>query len=37
MAAGEDDKIPLFKFTEIMERILNMGGEQFPVEIDKFA
>jgi len=27
MAAGEDDKIPLFKFTEIMERILNMGGE----------
>lgn len=36
-AVGEDDKIPLFKFTEIMGRILNWGGETFPMEIDKFA
>lgn len=36
-AAGENDKIPLFKFTEIMEWILNRGWETFPMEIDKFA
>jgi len=34
---GENDKIPLFKFTEIMERILNRGRESFAMEIDKFA
>ena len=36
-AVGEDDKIPLFKFTEIMGWILNIGNETFAMEIDKFA
>jgi len=36
-AVGEDDKIPLFKFTEIMGWILNRGNETFAMEIDKFA
>ena len=36
-AVGEDDTMPLFKFTAIMSDILNRGGEMFSVEIDKFA
>lgn len=36
-ATGEEDTIPLFKFTQIISNILNRGTQTFPEEIDKFA